>query len=124
MISKGEVQRRRTAQYDAKLADWVKFKALNLQLSNPTSGDPEVNGQLNVQNQAQMELQTNDALLFRIAATVADIRPNGTFVIEARRQIRDNDELWEQTLSGIVRREDVLPNNTVIERKRRRAIHL
>ena len=114
LISKGEVQRRRTAQYDAKLADWVKFKALNLQLSNPTSGDPEVNGQLNVQNQAQMELQTNDALLFRIAATVADIRPNGTFVIEARRQVRDNDELWEQTLSGIVRREDVLPNNTVM----------
>ena len=61
-----------------------------------------------------MELQTNDALLFRIAATVVDIRPNGTFVIEAHHKIHDNDELWEATLTGIIRREDVLPNNTVM----------
>ena len=114
LVSNGQVQRRRTAEYDAKLADWIKFKGAKIELTNPANGEPEIQGDLNVQNQAQMQLQTNDALLFRIAATVADIRPNGTFVIEARRVIRDNDELWEQSLSGIIRREDVLPNNTVM----------
>ena len=34
-----------------------------------------------------MELETRDALLFRISATVVDIRPNGTFVIEARKTV-------------------------------------
>jgi hypothetical protein len=67
-----------------------------------------------VRRQAQMELETRDALLFRISATVVDIRPNGTFVIEARKTVRDNDELWERALTGIIRREDVLPNNTVL----------
>ena len=28
--------------------------------------------------------------------------------------MRDNDELWEAALTGIIRREDVLPNNTVL----------
>jgi flagellar L-ring protein precursor FlgH len=114
LISEGQVQRRRKAQYDAQLQNWIAFKGLNLVASNPSEGEPRATGNLNVQNQAQMELETRDALLFRIAATVVDIRPNGTFVIEARRTVRDNDELWERSLTGIIRREDVLPNNTVL----------
>jgi flagellar L-ring protein FlgH len=114
LVSKGEVQRRRTAQYQAQLQDWIKFKGLNIQASNPAGGQPDIDGNLNVQNQAQMELDTNNALSFNIAATVADIRPNGTLVIEARRQVHNNEELWEQSLTGVIRREDVLPNNTVL----------
>jgi len=114
LISEGQVQGRRKAQYDAQLQNWIAFKGLNLVASNPAEGEPRATGNLNVQNQAQMELETRDALLFRIAATVVDIRPNGTFVIETRRTVRDNDELWERALTGIIRREDVLPNNTVL----------
>ncbi|HZZ27964.1 MAG TPA: flagellar basal body L-ring protein FlgH [Pirellulales bacterium] len=114
LVSKGEVQRRRTAQYQAQLQDWIKFKGLNIQASNPSTGQPDINGNLNVQNQAQMELDTNNALSFTIAATVADIRPNGTLVIEARMMVHNNEERWEQSLTGVIRREDVLPNNTVL----------
>jgi flagellar L-ring protein FlgH len=114
LVSKGNVQRRRTAQYQAELQDWIKFKGLNIQASNPSSGQPDINGTLNVQNQAQMELDTNNALSFSIAATVEDIRPNGTLVIEAHLMVHNNEELWEQSLTGIIRREDVLPNNTVL----------
>src|SRR5262245_32346733 len=67
MVSNGQVQRRRTAQYDAELANWINFNGLgNVVLATPSAGNPEIEGDLNVQNQAQMQLQTNDALLFRI----------------------------------------------------------
>jgi flagellar L-ring protein precursor FlgH len=114
LVSKGNVQRRRTAQYQAELEDWIKFKGLSIQASNPSGGQPDINGDLNVQDQAQMELDTNNALSFSIAATVEDIRPNGTLVIEAHLMVHNNEELWEQSLTGIIRREDVLPNNTVL----------
>jgi flagellar L-ring protein precursor FlgH len=114
LISEGQIQRRRTAQYDAQLKNWIQFKGLNLDASNPSEGLPRATGNLNVQNQAQMELETRNALLFRLAATVVDIRPNGTLVIEARNEVRNNEEHWEAALTGIIRREDVLPNNTVL----------
>src|SRR5262249_36124529 len=87
---------------------------LSLKAAPQVQGDPRATGNLNVQNQAQMELETRDALLFRIASTVVDIRPNGTLVIEAHRTVRDNDELWERSLTGIIRKEDILPNNTIL----------
>ena len=42
------------------------------------------------------------------------MRPNGNLVRERNRRIRINEDQWEQSLSGVVRREDVLPNNTVL----------
>jgi flagellar L-ring protein FlgH len=114
LISEGQIQRRRTAQYDAQLKNWIQLDGLNAEASNPADGLPRATGNLNVQNQAQMELETRGALLFRIAATVVDIRPNGTMVIEARRNVHNNEERWEESLTGIIRREDILPNNTIL----------
>jgi flagellar L-ring protein precursor FlgH len=114
LISEGQIQRRRTAQYDAQLKNWIQLDGLNAEASNPADGLPRATGNLTVQNQAQMELETRGALLFRIAATVVDIRPNGTMVIEARRTVHNNEERWEESLTGIIRREDILPNNTIL----------
>jgi flagellar L-ring protein precursor FlgH len=51
---------------------------------------------------------------FRISCRVVDIRPNGNLVIEGRRTVHNNSEVWEQSLTGEVRPKDVLPNNTVL----------
>jgi flagellar L-ring protein precursor FlgH len=52
-----------------------------------------------------------------LTAEVVDIRPNGNLVIEAHKKIRNNNEIWEQSLSGVIRPQDVLPNNTVLSDK-------
>ena len=52
-------------------------------------------------------------MTFRIAAEVVDIRPNGNLVIEARREIRNNEEVWMQSLTGVVRRQSIGPDRTV-----------
>ena len=51
---------------------------------------------------------------FRIAATVVDVLPNGNLVLEARKSIRSNQDLWEYSLTGEVRSIDVSSNNTVL----------
>src|SRR5215467_1644967 len=56
LISEGQIQRRRTAQYDAQLKNWIQLDGLNAEASNPADGLPRATGNLNVQNQAQMEL--------------------------------------------------------------------
>ena len=59
------------------------------------------------------DMELRDALTFRIAAAVVDIRPNGNLVIEARREIRINEEVWMQSLTGVVRRQSIGPDRTV-----------
>jgi len=49
----------------------------------------------------------------RVAAVVKDVKPNGNLVIEAKSLIFLQNEKREITLTGIVRAEDVRPNNSV-----------
>ena len=113
-LSEGEVQRRTQSNMDMRLQDWIGFDGFSIRPDPQSAGDPRVRGQVNSQLQTQAELETQDGLKFRIAVRVVDIRPNNTLVIEGHRQIQNNNTLWEQSIGGVVRREDVLPNNTVL----------
>jgi flagellar L-ring protein precursor FlgH len=42
------------------------------------------------------------------------VLPNGTLVIEAKKTVEINGDTWERALSGIIRREDVTPDNKVM----------
>ena len=66
--------------------------------------------------EAPENLAATESLKFDIAAKVVDIRPNGNLVIEAHRQIVNNDEVWEQSLTGICRAADVNPGNVVLSK--------
>jgi len=112
-LSEAEVQRRKRANYDARLLDWFDLRGMALK-PGLQNGDPAANGQLNTQYRAENEIETIDRLQFTIAARVKDVRPNGNLVIEAQQTVQNNDEIWEQTLTGEVRPEDVLPNNRVL----------
>jgi len=55
----------------------------------------------------------NGNLVLIITTHIEDILPNGNLVVRGRKQIRVNDEISEIYLSGVVRRDDVAPDNTV-----------
>ena len=114
VTSEADVERRKQYSLNAQLKDWVELNGLSIQAAPQTKGDPKANGTLQAQARAQADLETKDGMKFRIAASVVDIRPNGHLVIEAHRKIRNNDELWAQSLSGIISPDDVLPNRTVL----------
>jgi flagellar L-ring protein precursor FlgH len=113
MMSEGDAESRRRASLNAVLSDWLKFDGKDIFPAAQGQGDPAVNGSINSQYRAESEMELRDSLTFRIAAAVVDIRPNGNLVIEARREIRINEEVWQQSLTGIVRRQSIGPDRTV-----------
>ena len=113
MLSEGDAENRKTSNINAVLADWLKFDGKDLVPAPQSSGDLRINGSLNSQYRAEADMELRDALAFSIAAYVVDILPNGNLVIEARREIRNNEEIWQQSLTGVVRRQSIGPDRTV-----------
>jgi flagellar L-ring protein precursor FlgH len=113
----GKLSRITQANIDARLQDWVMLDHFGIKAAPQTGGDPRARGTLNNQMRTNAQLDTSMKMRFNITATVVDIRPNGNLVLEAHNMVRDNNEITEASLTGIVRREDVLPNNTVFSEK-------
>ncbi len=106
----GALNSRRTGLYDAILKDW------NLTFEPQDSADPRVNGETNQAYRSTSSLTTNESLAFNIAARVVDIQPNGNLVLEATKTIRMNENIWETSLIGICRAQDIAPDNVVLSR--------
>ena len=113
MLSEGDAENRKTNNIKAILSNWVKFDGKDIFPATQSNGSPEVSGSLQSQFRAESEMELRDALTFRIAANIVDIQPNGNLVIEAHRTIRINEEVWQQSLTGIVRRSAIGPDRTV-----------
>lgn len=113
VISDGLMDRRKDAKGDLKLTNWIFLKGLSAFVNPMVSGEPEIAGTVNNKMRSQASLETRDSMKFRLACTVVDIRPNGNLVLEGRRTIQNNDEIWEYSLTGEVRARDILPNNQV-----------
>src|SRR5262249_48064117 len=75
---------------------------------------PGIQGQLQSQMQSYGQGLSQEGLKYRIAATVVDVLPNGTLILEARKTILTNDALWEYSLTGRIRTQDVAGNNSVL----------
>jgi len=114
-LSEGDAENRKVAQLDAQLMNWIKLDGLRKVIPDPQSaGNPRIQAQLNTQYRAEADISTRNMLTFTIAAKVTDVLPNGTLRIEAREQVNINGDLWERSLTGIIRREDVTPDNKVL----------
>src|SRR5215475_6146244 len=74
--SDGDANSKKTASIDAVLSDWLKFDGKNILPAPQNNGDPRVSGALTSQYKTQADIKQKDALTFKIAANVVDIRPN------------------------------------------------
>lgn len=114
LIEQAMLMRRQQTNFNADLQDWLKLKNFGITKAPMANGDPRIAAIYNLQNMAQANLRSADGLQFRIGATVVDVKPNGNLVLEGHNSVKQNNEIWQQSLSGIVRRQDVLPNNTIL----------
>ena len=114
VTSDNSIQRRKQGQLNLDLANFIRLKGLS---AVPTQAGQQINGTLQGQFQARSNLATADLMRFSIQTRVVDIRPNGHLVLEGHQTMINNEEKWDRTVSGIVRPEDVLPNNTVLSEK-------
>jgi flagellar L-ring protein FlgH len=114
VTSDNSIQRRKQGQLNLDLANFIRLKGLS---AVPTDAGQQINGTLQGQFQARSNLATADLMRFSIQVRVVDIRPNGHLVVEGHQTMVNNEEKWDRTVSGIIRPEDVLPNNTVLSEK-------
>lgn len=104
--------RQRNAVYTAQLKEWLRINS-NGNLDVAAAESPGINGQLRSQLQSFGQGLSQEGMKYKIAATVVDILPNGTLILEAHKTIRTNNEIWEYSLTGRIRSQDVMGNNTV-----------
>jgi flagellar L-ring protein precursor FlgH len=114
VVSEGEMDRKKKAYGDLILKDWVLLKGLAAVPDPQSLGEPHIRGEVDNKMRSEAGLETRDSMKFRIACQVVDIRPNGNLVIEGHDTIRNNSEVWDYSLLGEIRPEDVLPNNAVL----------
>ena len=112
-LSEGDAESRKTASLAAVLADWVKIDSGSLKPAAQADGDPTINASLNSQYRAESDVELRDSLSFKMAAKIVDIRPNGNLVIEGHQEIRNNEERWRISITGVVRREAIQADRTV-----------
>lgn len=116
MRAEGAAENRKNSLYDVVLQDWLKLTGGDLKPATQADGDPRVNGALNSLYRADASIESRESLSFNIAAEVVDIRPNGNLVLEASKQIWNNENVFETSLIGICRAEDIGPDNVVLSR--------
>lgn len=116
-FSEGSMERRKTQLFDAILDQWISLDGLKaIRPTANSDGDPQIAGDINSLYRAEADLETRESMKFEITAEVVDIRPNGNLILEAHRVIQNNDEVWEYSLSGMCRSEDILDGNLVHSR--------
>ncbi len=116
VLAEGSAESRKRTLFEAILTDWIRVTDFRLRPDPQGNGDPAVATESNQQYRAESTVESRESMAFNIAATVVDIRPNGSLVLEARKTIRVNDNLWETSLSGLCRAADIAPDNVVLSK--------
>jgi flagellar L-ring protein precursor FlgH len=114
--AKSVYNRQRNGQYTAQLAQFIRINSQG-NLDNAAQNSPEIDGELQSQLQSTGQVTETETMTYRIAATIVDVLPNGVLVLEARKSITDNKDLWEYTLTGKIRPQDISPDNSALSER-------
>jgi len=111
VIVNSRFNRQRNGSFKAQLKEFVKIVD-GPQLINAGANEPTIEGTL--QNRLQTIGQGTDSegITYKIAATVVDVLPNGTIVLEARKSVRSNQDFFEYRLTGRVDKGKIKPDRT------------
>jgi flagellar L-ring protein precursor FlgH len=115
ITTKGTSTLTRDSSLDAKVNNFVQFKASNLTLKGlQSTTTPEVNLDGNRSFQGSGDVERTDSFTARITAEVVDVKPNGTVILQARKRIKADDEEQTFILTGTCRAEDITAANSVL----------
>ena len=75
--------------------------------------NPSINTAGSEQTDGTGDIKRSETATINFSATVVRVLPNGNFEIAGSQQVRLDNELRDLELRGIIRPEDILPNNTI-----------
>ena len=64
-------------------------------------------------NDGNGQIKRNESVTLRLAGVVTQVLPNGNLVVDARQEIRVNNELRVLQVTGVIRPQDIASDNTV-----------
>ncbi len=110
-----KLQSKKDWKLDGALKKWISLSDKNgLQAGQFQAGNPEVALNWNNDYKGDGKYDRKDEFTTRIQATIVDVKPNGTLVLEAHKSVGVDDEGYTVTLTGDCRSRDVTPQNTVL----------
>lgn len=91
------------------------WELLELRLREGASSDVKlIDADTNNKFQGDGEYERKDKFSARITATVLDVKPNGTLVLEATKRIEKDTEIQTLVLAGTCRQDDITTQNTIL----------
>jgi flagellar L-ring protein precursor FlgH len=113
VTSNSRFNRNRSASLKAELKEFIRI-ADSGNLATAAPNQPTIDANLQGRLNSTGQMTDQEGIRYRIAATVVDVMPNGNLVLEARKTIRTNRDVWEYSLTGILRSEDISRDNTAL----------
>ena len=111
VIINSRFNRQRNGSFKMELKDFVRL-ASGPRLLTASDNTPAIDSTLSNRLQTIGQGSDSEGITYKIAATVVDVLPNGTIVLEARKSIRTNQDLFEYRLTGRVDRGKIKPDRT------------
>lgn len=113
-----ETSRSRTNSDSLGLANVLGFEEMVTGfLPGDVVPDTMVDAESGMSNRGTGEVARSEDIDLNIAAVITQILPNGNLVVQGRQEIRVNYEVREIVVGGIVRPEDVTPQNSISHEK-------
>jgi flagellar L-ring protein precursor FlgH len=112
--SDADMESKKKFQIQSELDAFLKFTDGGWGATNFRRGKPNVDYKFDSKVTNEAGTSRDDRLTTRITAEIVDVKPNGTIVLQARNEVKFEDETSVMTLTGICRKEDVTPDNSVL----------
>ncbi len=112
VIVNSRFNRQRNGSFTAQLKEFVRIRSDGPTLEPTAATQPGIEGNLQNRLQTIGQLTDLEGITYKIAATVVDVLPNGTIVLEARKSIRTNQDFFEYRLTGRVDKGKIRPDRT------------
>jgi flagellar L-ring protein FlgH len=113
----GTTQTTKTQDINSQLNSFIAWSPSSMKLRGIIQGGstyPQIQNQNEDDYKGTGEADRTDTFSDRFTAEVVDIKPNGTMVLQAIKQIRSDEEMQRLILTGICRVQDVTADNTVL----------
>ena len=114
VTSNSRFNRSRQAILKAELKEFIRLGKRNNLRPAALDSQPTIDTNLSARFNGTGQQTDQEGIRTRIAATVVDVLPNGNIVLEARKTIYTNRDIWSHSLTGILPASAVLPNNTAL----------
>lgn len=113
--SDSDLKRDKKWEISAELKKWIRVnEELKLVPQIFQAGNPAIDFSYDDKYAGKGKVERKDTLITRVTASVIDVKPNGTLVVQARKDIAIDLDRQSITLTGVCRSEDVTPQNTIL----------